>query len=143
MHPGADFRLAGPGFPGADPEAEGDVLEHGHVPEQGVVLKHEAHLPVPGMAPGGVLAMEQDGAGIGVFQPGDDPEQGGLATAGRAQQGHQFPEAISRLMFLSALKGPKLFSMLRISMLIPVISRVRSGGVQLPTEAPLQEGLRG
>src|ERR1044071_1205584 len=32
-------------FPFLDPETEGDVLEHGHVLEQGVILEHETDMP--------------------------------------------------------------------------------------------------
>ena len=34
----------------ANPQAERDVLEHGHVSEQGVVLKHEADVAIAGRA---------------------------------------------------------------------------------------------
>ena len=39
-----------------DAEREGDVLLHGHVPEERVVLEHDAHVPLAGAAGGDVLA---------------------------------------------------------------------------------------
>ena len=47
-------------MPRADAQAEGDVLEHGHVPEQGVVLEHEADVPLADVPARDVLAVEQD-----------------------------------------------------------------------------------
>jgi hypothetical protein len=76
-----------------DPQAEGHVLEDGHVPEQGVVLEYEADLPLADMAGAGVLAVEQDGALGRELEPGDDPEQRGLARPGRAEQGDQLARA--------------------------------------------------
>ena len=70
----------------ADAQPEGDVLEHGHVPEEGVVLEHEPDVAVAGRVPGDVVVLEQHGAGVGNLQPGDDAEQGGLARSRRAQE---------------------------------------------------------
>src|SRR5207245_300514 len=66
------------------------VLEHRHVPEQRVVLEHEADLALAHVHVGGVLALEQDAARIGRLQARDDAQQRGLAAAGRPQQGDQF-----------------------------------------------------
>ena len=51
-----------------DAQAEGDVLEHRHVAEQRVVLEHEADLALAHVAAGGVFAVEQHVAGVGVLQ---------------------------------------------------------------------------
>ena len=71
------------------PQPEGDVLEHGHVPEQRVVLEHEADLPLAHVAVGGILAVEQHGAAVGHLEPGDHAQQRGLAAPGRPEQGDQ------------------------------------------------------
>src|SRR5262249_55433747 len=63
-----------------------DVLEHVHVSEQRVVLEDEADPPVARAALGGVLAVERDRAGVGVLEPGDQPEQRRLARARGAEQ---------------------------------------------------------
>ena len=74
---------------GPDPESEGDVLEDAHVAEQGVVLEHEPDLALAHRLGGRVLAVEVDRALIGRLQPGDDPEQRGLARSGGPEQRHQ------------------------------------------------------
>jgi hypothetical protein len=70
-------------------QAEGDVLEHGHVPEQRVVLEDEADAAVAGVDGGRVLAVEEHLAGVGLLQPRDDAQQAGLARTRGAQQGDE------------------------------------------------------
>jgi hypothetical protein len=77
-------------------QAEGDVVEHGHVAEQRVVLEHEADLALAHMGAGGILAIEQHLARVGLFQPGDDAQQRRLAAARRAEQRDQFAGRESR-----------------------------------------------
>ena len=91
-HAVADLLLAGPQFARADSQAEGDILEDGHVPEQRVVLEHETHPPLAGVLACDVVALKQHravGVGIRGLQSGDDAQQGGLAGPGWAQQRHQ------------------------------------------------------
>ncbi|MOA70028.1 hypothetical protein D3C78_1986000 [compost metagenome] len=64
-----------------DAQAEGHVLEHRHVLEQGIVLKHESDLALTDVHGRGILAREQHAAGIGRLQPRDDAEQRRLAAA--------------------------------------------------------------
>src|SRR6218665_2488260 len=85
-----DLRLARAQAAGLDAQAEGHVLEHRHVAEQGVVLEHEAHVALAHMHAGGVGAAEMDAAGVGRLQPGNDAQQRGLAAARGAEQGEQF-----------------------------------------------------
>src|SRR5262249_29453908 len=66
-----------------------DVLEDGHVAEQGVVLKDEADVPLLHRAVGDLLVAVQHDATVGVFQAGDDAQKGGLAGARRPQKRHQ------------------------------------------------------
>ena len=73
----------------ADAQAERDVLEHGHVPEERVVLEHEPDAAVAGVALGGVLALEDHRAGVGRLEPGDDAQQRRLARPGRPEQRDQ------------------------------------------------------
>ena len=77
---------------GARPHAwsKGDIVEHRHVSKQGVMLKNKAHPTIPRRLARRVAAIEQHAAGIGEVQPGDDPEQGGLARSRRAEKSHQF-----------------------------------------------------
>src|SRR6185295_14936593 len=72
-----------------DAQAEGDILEHGHVAEQRVVLEHKADVPLAHVLLRSVLAMEQHAARIRHLQPGDDPQQGCLAAARWPEQRDQ------------------------------------------------------
>ena len=67
-------------------QAEGHVVEHRHVPEQRVVLEHEADLALAHVLVGRVLAVEQDAAVGRVLEAGDDAQQRRLAAARRAEQ---------------------------------------------------------
>ena len=71
------------------PQAERDVFEHRHVAEQRVVLEHESDMALAGAVGERVLAVERNLAGIGPVQPGDDPQQRGLARARRPEQRQQ------------------------------------------------------
>ncbi|MCY1506554.1 hypothetical protein D9M68_408060 [compost metagenome] len=82
--------LAGAGFtlgtrPACQFQAEGDIAQHVLPGQQGVVLEHHATLGA-GAVDG--YAVEADAPGAGSDEAGDEVEQGGLATAGRAE-GHQ------------------------------------------------------
>ena len=62
-------------------QTEGDVIEYGHVTEQGVMLKHEAHAAFDGRDIGHVLAMELNAsaARIGLLQAGNNAQKRRLA----------------------------------------------------------------
>ena len=72
------------------PQAEGDVLRHAHMREQGVGLEHHVHRPLVGRNAGHVLAIQQDAPSIGLQQPRQHPQQRGLPRPGAAQQGEEF-----------------------------------------------------
>ncbi|MNN38702.1 hypothetical protein D3C81_1527100 [compost metagenome] len=57
--------------------------------EQGVALEHGIDRPAEGRQPLHGLAIEADGAGAGLLEAGDEPQQGGLAAAGRAEEGEE------------------------------------------------------
>jgi hypothetical protein len=74
---------------------ERDVAEHRHVRPDRVRLEHHAQ-PAPVGRQVDALAvvvqhrvLEADDSGVGPLQAGDRPQRGGLATAGRPQQGEQ------------------------------------------------------
>ncbi len=67
----------------------GDVVGHGHVTKQGVVLEHEADATAAHRNARGVLVAEQDAPGARHLQAGDEAQEGRLARAGRAQHRHQ------------------------------------------------------
>jgi hypothetical protein len=82
--------VAGPLLaPLADLQAEGDVAEHGHVLEGGVVLEDEADLALLRRRLRGVLAVDHDRAGVEILEPGDRPQQRRLAAAARPEQRRQ------------------------------------------------------
>ena len=78
-----------------DVEAEGDVLADGHVRPQSVGLEHEVEVALARgseVSLGSVydlLAVHEDGAVLRLLQTGYNAQGGGLAAAGRAEQGHE------------------------------------------------------
>ncbi|SPZ06525.1 Uncharacterised protein [Pseudomonas aeruginosa] len=115
---GLDRGFARPLALGLHAQAEGDVVEHRHVAEQRVVLEDEADVAVAHVVLRDVLAMEHDVAGVRGFQPGDDPQQGGLAAPGGPSRATSSPLWMSRLMLSRALKALKFLLTLRISILM-------------------------
>ena len=69
-------------------QAIGHVLATRHVREQGVVLEDDADVALVGrqVVDGG--AVDPHAAGGLADEAGDDAQQGGLAAAGRTEQGH-------------------------------------------------------
>ena len=84
----ADAVVDGAAALAAGAQAVGDVLRHGHVREQGVVLEDDADVALVGrqMVDGG--AVDQHAAGRLADEARDDAQQGGLAAARRPEQGH-------------------------------------------------------
>ena len=70
----------------AHAQRELDVVGHGHVAEQRVVLEHEADAALPGRHVGDVPAAEQDAAMVDRAQAGERPQQRALAAAAGAEQ---------------------------------------------------------
>ena len=87
--PGAHRVAAGALTARQHAQPEGDVVGHGQVAEQRVLLEYEAHFAAAHVQGGDVALVEQHPAPVRFFQAGDDAQQGGLAGAGRAQQTHQ------------------------------------------------------
>ncbi len=80
-----DFGLGGGGA------SVGDVLGHVAAEEVGFLWDHAQALAVGGEVVGAdVHAVDQDGAGGGVVEAGDEFDEGGLARAGFAHQGDGF-----------------------------------------------------
>ena len=67
-------------------ERERDVLDDGAPREGGFLLEHHADR---GVRAGDRLARDRDAARVAVGQAADDVEQGGLAAAGRADDGEE------------------------------------------------------
>ena len=73
----------------ADAQAEGDVLEDGHVTEEGVMLKDETDVAITDARVGDVLVLVEHGAAVGDLETGDDAQERRLAGARRAEEGEQ------------------------------------------------------
>src|SRR5690606_21791698 len=77
----------------------GDVVEHRHVRPQGVGLEDHADVAPLGRhvqaALGGVLSSARDGdlTGVGLLEPGDRAQQGGLAATARPEQDDELAAA--------------------------------------------------
>src|SRR5262249_4112820 len=57
-----------------------------HVREEAVRLEHHAHVAAVGRQARDVLAVDDDRAGVGAVEAGDEPEGGRLPAPGRAEQ---------------------------------------------------------
>lgn len=69
---------------------ERDVVERGEVREKAVRLEDHPRVAAVGRHPGHVLAVDEYLAGVRVFEPGEHAQCGGLAAAGRTEQGEEF-----------------------------------------------------
>ena len=74
----------GPGH-ALDHQAVGDVVQHAHVREQGVVLEHRVDVAIVGRHAEHALPMERDLAPIRLLEPGDQAQTRGLARARRSE----------------------------------------------------------
>jgi hypothetical protein len=68
----------------ATTQAEGDVLEHIEMREQGIGLEHRVDRPLIGLQSGEVLVTQKDLTRGRVLQSGDHPQRRCLAAAGGA-----------------------------------------------------------
>ena len=72
-----------------DFQAEGDVIENGHIAEQGVVLEDEADAP---LGSGNVVdpaAVDEDVAAVGILQAGQHAQDRRLAAAAGTEEGDE------------------------------------------------------
>ena len=67
-------------------QAKLDVVGHGKVRKQRIVLKHHGHAALRRRQMGDILAINQHLPRGGCFEPGNDAQGGGFAAAGRAQK---------------------------------------------------------
>ena len=121
---------------GLHAQAEGDVLEHRHVPEQRVVLEHEADLALARVRRRSrPRRANRTLPASGVFEARDDAQQRGLAAARRPEQRDQLARRdVERRRRRARVKSPKRLLMLRTSMLM--ISRLQLDARGAATVAP-------
>ncbi len=86
----ADLGLGRAAGGGANLQAEADVLGHRHMPEQGVMLEHEADIAILHGMMRGIFRAEEDLAVGWKIQPCDQPQERRLAGTGRTKQRDQF-----------------------------------------------------
>ena len=67
-------------------EREGEVLAHGEVRIERILLEDEGDVALGGGEGFDAVAADGDGAGVGALDAGDQAESRGLAGAGRAEQ---------------------------------------------------------
>ena len=89
-HAAADLGFGWADVARLDAQPEGDVLKHGHVAEQSVVLEHETDLSFAHVLVRRVFAIEKDAAAVGILQAGDDAQERRLSATGRTEQGDEF-----------------------------------------------------
>ena len=77
----------------ADAQAVGDVLDHGHVGEERVVLKDGVDVAIEGRALRDVVTEQLDRAGGGLLEPGDEAQHRGLTGARRPEHGEELARA--------------------------------------------------
>ena len=77
-----DLGLRHPGH--LQPEA--DIAAHAHMRVERVGLEHHGQAALRRRQVDDVEAVDADDAARDVFEPGDQPQQGGLAAAGRADE---------------------------------------------------------
>ncbi len=104
-HPFGDFPLAD----AAHLQAEGHVGEGRHVRKQGVVLEHHRHVAGVHRRRGDVAPVQHDAAAIGRVDAGDGAQNGGLAAAGRTQQGEELTLRDRKVDALHGENGPERF----------------------------------
>lgn len=67
-----------------------NILAHGHILKEGIVLKHQSHAAPLGRQARDVRAVFQNAPGVGRFQPREDSQERRLAAAGGPQHGEKF-----------------------------------------------------
>jgi hypothetical protein len=72
-----------------EPRPERDVVLHGHVREQRVVLEHEVHVAPVGGHVADVLTAQQHASARGRLEPRDQAQRGGLPAPGGPEQGEE------------------------------------------------------
>ena len=71
-------------------QAKADVVLHGHVGEQGVMLEDHIDIAFIGCQFCYIFVIQINMTGTGSFQSGNHTQNGSFTTAGRSQQGNEF-----------------------------------------------------
>ena len=68
-------------------KAEGDIIGNAHIGKQRIVLEHHADAALFDRNALDTFAADDDAAGIGEVEAGDQPQQRGLSRSGRSKKG--------------------------------------------------------
>ncbi len=92
----------------AHAQSEGHVVDGVQMREEAVRLEHHAGVAAVGRDVRDVLAVHQYGSGVGVFEPREHAQRGGLAAAGRAEEGQELSGAYGQVEPVEGDGGPEL-----------------------------------
>jgi hypothetical protein len=88
-------------------QAKRDVVEHGHMAEQRVMLEHKAHFTIAGMQAAHVGAVKADVPAGLMLKPGDNTQQRGFPEPDGPSSATICPEGISSEISFSTWVRPK------------------------------------
>src|SRR5438552_1015213 len=94
-------------FPFFDRQPESDVVKHRHVAEERIVLENESNIALLDFDIVDPLAANKNVPGARRFQPGNQPQDGGLAAAAGTQQRQQFSFADGKTDIANSLDFAK------------------------------------
>jgi hypothetical protein len=99
-------------------QAKRNIVEHGHMAEQRVMLEYKAHLAIAGMQTAHVGAVKADVPAGLMLKPGDNAQSVVLPEPDGPSSATICPEGISSEISFSTWVRPKDFLILAISMLM-------------------------
>ena len=89
-------------------QRKGDVFGHRHMGVKRIGLEHHGDLAIRRGHVGDIAAIDADGAGAGILQPGNQPQQGGFAAARGAEQGAELALFHRQFNVADRLKRPEI-----------------------------------
>ena len=90
-------------------QAVADILRHGHVREECIMLKHQPDVALLRRHTRDVLAVDQDGAAVDGLETGNHSERRRFPAAARAQQAHEFAIADRKRQIIDGDDIPEQF----------------------------------
>ncbi len=102
-----DFRLGQAA--GRRAQRKREIVKDAQVRIERVLLEHERHVAQRRRLVRCIAVADHDRAGIGLFEPGDQPQQRRLAGAGRSQQHDELAVRNGDAQVLDRLDGAEAF----------------------------------
>jgi len=91
-------------------QTELDVIGHGHIREQGVLLENHANVALIGVERSHILAINNDAPPRRFLESGNHAEDGGLAAAAGAEKGDKLPFFDLQIKVLHRDRRPKFLA---------------------------------